>query len=104
MLLRVAMPKVENVMRGERFQLKLNSHTIEAHQHELKYAANGRDTRVDTVKLGPYLEYELALALSQLRRGENHLELHPTTLVPGLVTTINLREIELIVRYSEQKD
>ncbi len=92
--------KVENVARTEQFQATLNGQPIEAGQQHVRYAANGRDTRVHTVKLGPYLEYEISLHPSQLKKGENHLELTPTRLIPELATRINLLEIELLVGYA----
>ena len=53
--------KIENVARTEQFQASLNGQPIEPGQQQVRYAANGRDTRIHTVKLGPYLEYEIAL-------------------------------------------
>ena len=93
--------KVENVMRGERFEPSLNGHSIKASQHQVRYAANGRDTRVHTVNLGPYVEYEIAVEPSQLEKGENQLDVRPVRLVPELETQINLREIELLVEYAQ---
>ena len=58
--------KIENVARSEQFQVSLNGQPIEAGQQQVRYAANGRDTRIHTVKLGPYLEYEAALRPNQL--------------------------------------
>jgi hypothetical protein len=52
------------------------------------------------VTLGPYLEYEFTLRPSQLRRGENHLEVTPERLVPELASAIQLCEIELVVGYT----
>jgi hypothetical protein len=92
--------KLEHVMRDEQFAASLNGQPITPDQQQVRYAANGRDTRVHTVTLGPYLEYELTLRPSQLRRGENLLEVAPTRLRPELATTIQLREIELEVRYA----
>ena len=91
--------KIENVMRDERFQPSLNGNSVPATKQLIKYAANGRDPRVHTVKLEPYLQYEISLDASQIRRVENHLELKPTMLIPDLANTIQLREIELIVKY-----
>jgi hypothetical protein len=65
----------------------------------VRYAANGRDTRIHTVKLGPYLEYEVTLQPSQLSKGENVLEITPTRLIPAVATKINLVEIELHIAY-----
>jgi len=92
--------KIENVARTEQFQASLNGQPIAASQQQVRYAANGRDTRIHTVKLGPYLEYEITLQPSQLKKGENHLEVTPATLLPKLTTKINLLEIELFVRYA----
>ena len=92
--------KIENVARTEQFQASLNGQPIEAGQQQVRYASNGRDTRVHTVKLGPYLEYEITLQPAQLKKGENHLEITPTKLLPKLATNINLREIELLVSYA----
>ena len=91
--------KIENVARREQFQVSVNGHPLSADQQQVRYAANGRDTRVHTVALGPHLDYEVSLSASQLRQGENVLELTPTQLIPGLATPISLVEIELLVRY-----
>jgi hypothetical protein len=93
--------KIENVARTEQFQASLNGHPIEPGNQQARYAANGRDTRVHTVKLGPYLEYEIPLRPDQIRKGENVLEVAPTRLIPDLTTKINLVKIELHVRYQE---
>jgi hypothetical protein len=92
--------KIENVARTEQFRVSLNGQPIEASQQQVRYAANGRDTRIHTVKLGPYLEYEITLQPSQLRKGENHLEVIPSKLLPELTPKISLLEIELLVAYS----
>ena len=91
--------KLENVMRHERFAPSVNGQPIEPDQQQVRYAANGRDTRVHTVALRPYLEYEISLRPSQLCDGENVLEVVPTKLVSELATTVNVREIELQVSY-----
>ena len=91
--------KIENVARTERFQASLNGRPIEPGRQTVRYAANGRDTRIHTVKLGPYLEHEVSLQPSQLLRGENVLEVTPTRLAADLTATINLVEIELRVAY-----
>ena len=91
--------KLENVMRHERFAPSVNGQPIEPDQQQVRYAANGRDTRVHTVALRPYLEYEISLRPSQLCDGENVLDVAPTQLVSELATTVNLREIELQVSY-----
>jgi len=93
--------KIENVARREQFQITLNGHAIVSGQQQVRYAPNGRDTRIHTVKLGPYLDYETALQPNQLVRGENVLEVAPTNLTPGLAAKINLVEIELCVGYGE---
>ena len=80
--------------------MSVNGRPIAAEQMQVRYAANGRDTRVHTVTLLPYLEYEIALKANQLRRGENRLEVAPQRLVPALTATIQLRELELVVRYA----
>lgn len=92
--------KLEQVMRDELFAVSLNGQPIAPDQQQVRYAANGRDTRVHTVALGSYLEYEISLRPNQLRRGENLLEVAPKRLVPELATTIQLREIELLVSYT----
>jgi hypothetical protein len=91
--------KLEQVMRDEQFAVSLNGKPITSDQQTVRYAANGRDTRVHTVTLGPYLEYEVTLKPTQLRRGENRLEVAPKRLIPQLTAPIQLREIELAVRY-----
>lgn len=93
--------KIENVARMEQFDLKINGTTVDAANRNARYAANGRDTRVHTVALGPYLEFEIALRPNQLRRGENTLEIAPIRLEPGLTGKINLTEVELLVDYPD---
>src|SRR5262249_56837659 len=91
--------KLENVMRDERFALTVNGKPITPGQQKVRYAANGRDTRVHTVTLEPYLEFEVRLQPAQVRRGDNRLEVTPKRLIPQLTATIQLREIELEVCY-----
>ena len=64
------------------------------------YAAHGRDARIHTIKLEPYLLYEIALEPGLMKKGENLLEVEPSRLLPGLRDTISLLEIELIARYT----
>jgi len=91
--------KVQHVARREQFSLSLNGQHITSDLVRVSYAANGRDTRVHTVTLGPYMEYEVALGPSRMRRGGNALEVIPAQLVPELAGVINLVELELLVRY-----
>ncbi len=91
--------KIENVLRSEKFDIALNGRPINPEAQEVKYAANGRDTRIHTVKLGPYLYYEISLKPGQLAKGENTLDVKPTDLVAGLSEKVYLVEIELGVRY-----
>jgi len=91
--------KIENVARSETFGITLNGRPIEPPQQAITYAANGRDTRTHTVKLGPYLRYEVSLRPSQLKQGENLLAIKPAQLIADLTGKINLVEIELSVRY-----
>jgi len=93
--------KIENVARTEQFQASLNGRPFEPGTCQVRYAANGRDTRIHTVKLGPYLEYEAALRPNQLVKGENVLEVAPKRLTADLAAKINLVEVELHVRYGE---
>ena len=93
--------KVENVARTEQFQVSLNGRPLEPGRLRVRYAANGRDTRIHTVKLGPYLEYEASLRPDQLCRGENVLEVTPTRLAADLAAKIHLVEIELDVGYGK---
>lgn len=88
--------KVENVARTEQFQVSLNGHPLEPSRLQVRYAAHGRDSRIHTVTLGPYLEYEVSLLPNELCKGENVLEVTPTRLSPDLATKINLVEIELL--------
>jgi hypothetical protein len=93
--------KIENVVRSETFEIYLNDKQVDLSGQQVWYAANGRDTRVHTVQLGPYLEYEISLHSNQLRAGENTLEVRSSRLVPGIPGQIHLTEIELFVRYSK---
>ena len=91
--------KVEHVSRTEQFRASLNGQPLEPARQKVLYAANGRDTRIHTVALKPYLEYEVPLKPIELRKGENVLEVTPTRLVPHPAAKINLVEIELRVGY-----
>src|SRR5262249_36572744 len=82
--------KIENVARTEQFQARLNGQPLEPNTN---YTANGRDTRIHTVALGPYLEYDVTLRPSQLQKGDNLLEVKAVRLLPDLTTKINLAEI-----------
>lgn len=90
--------KIENVARTEQFQALVNNQPVEA---STRYAANGRDTRIHTVALGPYLEYDVSLRPNQLKQGDNVLEVKPIRLHSDLTTKINLAEIELRVGYGK---
>jgi hypothetical protein len=91
--------KIENVARSETFQITLNGRPVEPPDEAVTYAANGRDTRIHTVKLGPYLRYDVSLKPGQLKKGENTLEVTPGRLIADLAGKIGLVEIELSVRY-----
>jgi hypothetical protein len=91
--------KIENVARSDRFQVSLNGQAIEPDSTLLQYAANGRDLRIHTVALGPYLEYTIALEAAQLRRGDNRLAVAPTALASPPATALRLVELELQVSY-----
>ena len=97
---RSVLPTV-TVARSEQFRVSLNGQPCKLGPQALRYAANGRDTRLHTVMLGPYLEVDIALSPAQLRQGENVLEVTPTRLLPGLTTAIRLAEIELRVAYGQ---
>lgn len=90
---------IENVARTEQFLASLNGREIGPGASQVRCAANGRDARIHTVALGPYLEFEAALRPDQLRKGENVLEVKPARLAPGLTGKISLVEIELHVSY-----
>jgi hypothetical protein len=92
--------KLADVARSEQFELSLNGRRIAAENHSVRYASNGRDTRIHTVKIGPYQQHEVSLEPSQLLRGENWLEVKPLKLLPGIVERLNLVELELSVRYA----
>lgn len=92
--------KVENVARTEQFNIAVNGRPIAAENLRVLYAANGRDARIHTIKLQPYLLYEIALDPSLMKQGENLLEVEPSRLLPWLRDTISLLEIELIARYA----
>jgi hypothetical protein len=91
--------KLENTARSERFSLTLNGKPIADDQVTLRYAANGRDTRMHTNTLGPFLEYHVGLNPSQLQAGVNELVVTPTSLRPDLTQRIHLMELELLVTY-----
>lgn len=91
--------KIENVTRTEEFAIRLNGNSPGPGAVQVRFAGNGRDTRMHTVTLNPYLEYEIGLRADQLVRGENTIEVTPTRLLPGPAGKINLTEIELVLRY-----
>lgn len=91
--------KLENTARSERFALKLNEQPILDEQTSLRCAANGRDTRMHTNTLGPFLEYEVQLKPTQLKSGVNELVVSPTKLRPDLSQQIHLMELELTVEH-----
>lgn len=94
--------KIENVARREQFQVSLNGRAIEPGNLQVRYGANGRDTRIHTVRREPYLQYEIALRPNQLCKGENLLEVKPTRLTPELAGKISLVEMELRVAYGQR--
>ena len=81
------------------FPSKRSLGPFEAAAQRVCYAANGRDTRIHTVAIGPYLEYEILLRPDQIVSGENLLKIAPTRLTAGLAGKINLIEVELHVTY-----
>lgn len=91
--------KIENVARHEQFEANLNGRKIDPKRFSVRYAANGRDTRIHTVALGPYLEYDLAVQPRELVKGQNVLEVTPSRLTADIAGKINLVEIELQVAY-----
>lgn len=91
--------KVENVARTEAFAIALNGNTIDPGAMTVRFAGSGRDTRMHTVSLAPFLEFEIALRADHIARGENSLVVTPAKLDPAIGGKINLTEIELTVRY-----
>jgi hypothetical protein len=91
--------KIENVARSEQFAVTLNGRRIKQRDQAVLYASNGRDTRIHTVRLEPYLYYEIPLKPEQLVRGGNSLEITPTRLLAGLSGRVRLVEIEFVVDY-----
>lgn len=91
--------KLENVVREERFSVRINGRPVAQQSLTLRYAPNGRDTRIHTVPLKPYQLCELILRPDQLRAGSNTLELQPIRLLKGTTGKVYLVEIELEVRY-----
>jgi len=79
--------------------VNLNGNVLELGDEQTLYVANGRDTRIHTVTLGPYIQYSVPLAATQLQKGDNTLEVTPTHLNAAVKTAIALSEIELIVEY-----
>ena len=92
--------KIENVTRSEQFTITVNGQPVDPKNQSVQYAPNGRDTRIHTVTLEPYLLYEVALGPSHLKKGENILEIEPVQLVADLSGNIHLVEIELAVQFS----
>jgi hypothetical protein len=93
--------KIENVTRGEQFSIRLNGGDVDPARLRVSYTANGRDTRIHTVALGPYLDYELSLRPDQLKRGDNMLEVTPVRLATDLLQKVNVVELEFLVDYAE---
>ncbi|MBI2432011.1 MAG: hypothetical protein HYV26_03990 [Candidatus Hydrogenedentes bacterium] len=92
--------KIENVTRTELFQVVLNGSAVDPAILKWMYVANGRDTRIHTVTLGPHFQPEISLGPEHLRHGENVLEVVPLQLDTGLTAKINLAEIELLLDYN----
>jgi hypothetical protein len=91
--------KIENVSRTEQFLITFNGKNFPEDRLRLRYAANGRDTRVHTVALGPYLEFDLSMQPEDFHRGENTIEATPVNLLAELRGMINLVEIEVIEKW-----
>ena len=91
--------KLENVARSEQFEVSLNGRPVDPGRRSIRYAPNGRDTRIHTVKIGPYQQYDLSLGSEELLRGENVLEIKPIKLLPGIIEKVNLIELEVMIRY-----
>lgn len=91
--------KLENVARSEQFEVLLNGRPVDPGRRSIRYAPNGRDTRIHTVKIGPYQQYDLSLGSEELLRGENVLEIKPVKLLPGIIEKVNLIELEVMIRY-----
>ncbi|NUM55831.1 MAG: hypothetical protein HUU46_19495 [Candidatus Hydrogenedentes bacterium] len=91
--------KVDNVTRTDAFTIALNGGAIDAGAISLRFAGSGRDTRMHTVTLAPFLEFEIALRADHIARGENSLVVAPAKLNSEIAGKMNLTEIELDVRY-----
>ncbi len=91
---------LEHVTRTEQFDICLNGRKIEPGAMQIRYAANGRDTRIHSVTRGPYQEYEIPLGKDWMVRGENKLEVTPRRLDSDLPGKIYLFEMELDVSYA----
>ena len=86
-------------MRDEQFSVRLNGQHVAVSQPQVRYAANGRDSRLHSVPFGPYLQFEIAVRPQQMKRGTNQFVVQAKTLVPTLTKRMELREVELSVGY-----
>ena len=84
--------KIEHVARSEQFEVVLNGRRINPQDQSVLYASNGRDTRIHTVKLGPYLYYEISLKPAHWRRAATRLRSSPRGSFPtSTVRSASLR-------------
>jgi len=90
--------KLVGVTIRDSFEFQLNGSPIPVSQIKRLHSPGGRDPRIHPVPLEPYSQYIIQLG-SGLRRGENRLTVSLTQAEPDLFGAIEIREMELFVRY-----
>jgi hypothetical protein len=92
--------KLVGVTLRDRFEFRLNGEIISGDRLQRLHASNGRDARLHPTSLGPYSLYVLRPNPATLRRGENRLSISLTQGEPNLLGAIDVRELEVTVRYT----
>ncbi len=90
--------KLVGVTIRDSFEFQLNGSPIPVSQIKRLHSPGGRDPRIHPVPLEPYSQYIIQLG-SGLTRGENRLTVSLTQAEPDLFGAIEIREMELFVRY-----
>ena len=93
--------KLVNVTPRDQFELRLNGEPVQDDRVRRLHAPNGRDVRLHAETLGPYSLYLIDLNAAALRRGENRLTVSLVERELDLLGEIEVREVELSVRYSD---
>jgi hypothetical protein len=91
--------KLVGVTVRDHFKFEMNGRPVPNDRVQRLHAPGGRDIRVHPVPLDPYSQYVITVSPDMLRRGENRLIVSLTEKEPDLLGRIEVREMELHVRY-----